>query len=112
MYMMFIDGEVKPGKKDEFVKAWSTQILPLLKKQDGFVDEILLWEGGSHNGCCGLCFWKTKEQAERYQRDVFPQAKNSWNICSMARLNCAVSKLRLRRRSTSQRVRRRKTLLP
>jgi len=76
MYMMFIDGELKPGKKDEFVKAWSTQILPLLKKQDGFVDEILLWEGGSHNGCCGLCVWKTKDQAERYRRDVFPQAKN------------------------------------
>ena len=76
MYMMFIDGEVKPGKKDEFVKAWSTQILPLLKKQDGFVDEILLWQEGSPNNGCGLSFWRTKDQAERYRRDVFPQAKN------------------------------------
>ena len=36
MYMMFIEGELKPGKKDEFVKAWNNQIMPLLKKQDGF----------------------------------------------------------------------------
>ena len=74
MYMIFIDGETKAGKKDEFLKAWSSQILPLLKKQDGFVDEILLYEEGSQKPC-GLCFWKTKQQAERYRREVFPQAK-------------------------------------
>jgi hypothetical protein len=73
MYMLFIDGDLKPGKKDEFLKAWSSQILPLLKKQDGFVDEILLMEEGSEKPC-GLCFWKSKEQAERYRQDVFPKA--------------------------------------
>jgi hypothetical protein len=75
MYMMFIEGELKPGNKDNFLKAWSNQILPLLKKQDGFVDEILLFEEGSQQPR-GLSFWKTKEQAERYQRDTFSQAKN------------------------------------
>ncbi|MGA2962527.1 MAG: hypothetical protein ABSD96_12700 [Candidatus Korobacteraceae bacterium] len=98
MYMMLIEGELKPGKKDEFLKAWSSQILPLLKKQDGFVDEIMLFEfeeGHSeysmypcflpfdnHNHANGsqqprgLCFWESREQCERYQREVFPQAKN------------------------------------
>ncbi len=74
MYMMFIEGELKPGRKDEFVKVWNSQILPLLKKQDGFVDEILLIEEGQQP--CGLSFWKTREQCERYQREGFPQAKN------------------------------------
>ena len=74
MYMMFIDGDLKPDKKDEFLKVWSSQILPLLKKQDGFVDEILLLEDGSLKPC-GLSFWRSKEQAERYRRDAFPQAK-------------------------------------
>jgi heme-degrading monooxygenase HmoA len=74
MYMMFIDGDLKPDKKDEFLNAWSSQILPLLKKQDGFVDEILLLEEGSQKPC-GLSFWNSKEHAERYRRDVFPQAK-------------------------------------
>ena len=75
MFMMFIEGELKPGKKDEFVKTWSSQILPVLKKQDGFVDEFLLFEQDSSKGC-GLCFWKTRAQAEHYQRDVFPNTKN------------------------------------
>jgi hypothetical protein len=59
MYMVFIDGDLKPGKKNEFLKAWSSQILPLLKKQDGFVDEILLREDGSEKPC-GLSFWKPR----------------------------------------------------
>jgi hypothetical protein len=75
MYMMFIEGELKPGKKDEFLKAWISQILPLLKKQEGFVDEILLLEEGSQQPC-GLSFWKTRGHCERYQREGFPQAKN------------------------------------
>jgi heme-degrading monooxygenase HmoA len=75
MYMLFIEGELNPGKKDDFLKAWNRQILPLLKKQDGFVDEILLFEEESQHPR-GLSFWETKEQAERYRRDVFPQAKN------------------------------------
>ena len=36
MYMMFIEGELKPGRKTSSVKAWNNQIMPLLKKQDGF----------------------------------------------------------------------------
>ena len=75
MYMVFIDGDLKPGKKSEFLKAWSSQILPLLKKQDGFVEEILLLEEGSEKPC-GLSFWKSREHAERYRREAFPQAIN------------------------------------
>jgi heme-degrading monooxygenase HmoA len=76
MYMMFIEGDLKPGKKDEFLKAWNSQILPLLKKQDGFVDEVLLLEEGSQKPC-GLSFWKSKQHAERYRQNAFPQAKSS-----------------------------------
>lgn len=75
MYMMFIEGGLKPGKKDEFVSIWSSRILPLLKKQDGFVDEILLLEDGTQ-APCGLSFWKSREQCERYQQEGFQQAKS------------------------------------
>jgi hypothetical protein len=75
MYMLLIEGELKPGKKDEFLKAWSGQILPLLKKQDGFIDEFLTFEDDTRIGC-GLAFWSSREHAEHYRREVFPQAKN------------------------------------
>jgi hypothetical protein len=76
MYMLLIDGKLKQGKDNEFLDAWSKQILPVLKRQDGFVDEILLFEQGGRSGCVGLSFWNTPEQRERYYREVFPEAKN------------------------------------
>jgi heme-degrading monooxygenase HmoA len=75
MYMLLIDGKIAPGKKDEFLKAWGSRILPLLKKENGFVDEVLLFDPATQSQAVGLCFWNTKEQAERYQREVFPLAK-------------------------------------
>jgi heme-degrading monooxygenase HmoA len=71
--MLFIDGTLKPGKKDDFLKAWSSQVLPLLKKQSGFIDEILLFENGTDHSS-GLSFWKSQKDAERYHREVFHQA--------------------------------------
>jgi quinol monooxygenase YgiN len=73
MYMLRIDGTLKPGKKEEFLKAWSSQVLPLLKQQSGFVDEVLLFESGTNAGA-GLSFWKSQKDAERYHREVFHQA--------------------------------------
>ena len=77
MYMLLIDGTLQQGKNNEFLDAWSKHILTLLKKQDGFVDEILLFEQGKGPGCVGLSLWNTQEQCERYYREVFPQAKNN-----------------------------------
>jgi uncharacterized protein (UPF0371 family) len=76
MYMLLIDGKINAGKKNEFVNAWQSQILPLLKKQNGFVDEILLFENATPQSCVGLCLWKTQADGEHYHREVFPKAKD------------------------------------
>jgi hypothetical protein len=44
MHTLIIEGAFKPGKKTEFVTSWKNEILPNLKEQPGFVDEILLFE--------------------------------------------------------------------
>jgi heme-degrading monooxygenase HmoA len=75
MHMLHIDGRLKPGKKEEFLKAFNSQILPLLKKQNGFVDEILLFEDATNTGI-GLSFWKSRKDAEQYQHNVFEKAKS------------------------------------
>jgi quinol monooxygenase YgiN len=80
MYMLRIEATLKPGKKDEFLKAWSSQVLPLLKQQSGFIDEILLFESGTNDGC-GLSIWKSQKEAERYRREVFNQASTHVQHC-------------------------------
>src|SRR5262245_20515712 len=72
MHMLLIEGKFNPGKKEEFIILWTDQILPTLKKQTGYVDEILLFGDETLEGV-GLSFWKTKKDAERYQREIFSQ---------------------------------------
>lgn len=76
MHSLVIGVRVKPGKNDEFLRTWTCQILPLFKKQDGFVDVMLLFEEGT-TGVASLSFWKTANHREHYHRDVVPQAKGS-----------------------------------
>ena len=73
MHSLIIEGTLKPGKKTEFVTSWKNEILPNLKKQPGFVDEILLFASEQPDRGVGLSFWKTKEEAERYHGEVFPK---------------------------------------
>jgi heme-degrading monooxygenase HmoA len=72
MHTLLIEGTLKPGKKDEFMKVWESQILPTLKAQKGWVDEILLMREEAQEGV-GVSFWQTKADADRYYKEVFPQ---------------------------------------
>lgn len=77
MHTLIIEGTFKPGSKEEFTKVWRNEILPNLKKQNGFVDEVLLFGSADPNLGVGLSFWKTKEDAEKYHREVFPKIAGS-----------------------------------
>ena len=77
MYTLLIEGTLNPEKKSEFLSYWNKEILPTLKKQQGFVDEVLLFGSQDPNLGVGLSFWKTKEDAERYRREVFPKLAGS-----------------------------------
>jgi heme-degrading monooxygenase HmoA len=77
MHTLIIEGTFKPGKKTKFVTAWNNEILPTLRKQQGFVDEILLFGAEDPNLGVGLSFWKTSEDGERYRREVFSKVAGS-----------------------------------
>jgi heme-degrading monooxygenase HmoA len=77
MHTLLIEGHIKPGKKNEFLAAWKKDILTSLKKQQGFVDEILLFGTTESESVVGLSVWKTREEAERYHRDTFPKLNTS-----------------------------------
>jgi heme-degrading monooxygenase HmoA len=74
MHTLLIEGRVKPGKKSEFITVWNREILPTLKKQPGFVDEILLFSTTDPEAGAGVSLFKTREDAEHYYREVFPRS--------------------------------------
>lgn len=56
----------------QLTKALEEQVLPMLRKQDGFQDEICLISPDK-NKAMVISFWGRKEQAEAYGRTAYPQ---------------------------------------
>jgi heme-degrading monooxygenase HmoA len=71
MFTRVVEVSSKPGKSHEIANAINEKVLPILRKQSGFVDETVLTSETEPNRVMALSFWKTKEDAERYQREQF-----------------------------------------
>ena len=61
----------KSGKSRELSKTIDDAVLPILQKQQGFMDETVLVSDTEPDRILALSFWKTKDDAERYQREQF-----------------------------------------
>ena len=74
MFARILEFEVKLEKKDEFVKVVKNQVLPILKKQNGFL-EILPFspEKMKEEKMFTISLWATKVDAERYEREIYPK---------------------------------------
>ncbi|HET9726964.1 MAG TPA: hypothetical protein VFP28_08635 [Gemmatimonadales bacterium] len=72
MYARNVSLHLKPNSAKEFTRKFETDILPLLKKQNGFKDEItFLGEDGKD--AVAISLWDRKESADAYSRDTYPQ---------------------------------------
>lgn len=61
---------LKPNALEEFSRAFDNEVLPLLRKQPGFKDEITF---STPNGSViAISLWDTKEHAEAYNATAYP----------------------------------------
>ena len=61
---------LKPNSVPAFTKALETQVIPLLRKQKGFADEItFIVPGGTE--AFGISLWESAENAEAYNRGPY-----------------------------------------
>jgi heme-degrading monooxygenase HmoA len=73
MYTRVVELTSKSGKARELCDTIDEKVVPILKKQTGFVDETVLASDVEPNRVLGLSFWNSKEDAERYHREQYPQ---------------------------------------
>src|SRR2546422_502305 len=71
MFTRVVELVSKQGKARELSSTINDKIVPILKKQPGFADEIVLVADADSNRVLALSFWKTREDAERYQREQY-----------------------------------------
>jgi heme-degrading monooxygenase HmoA len=74
MFARIINCEVKLEKKEEFVKILKNEVLPILKKQTGFLEVLPFFpEKMKDEKVFTISLWATKADAERYEREFYPK---------------------------------------
>ena len=68
MFTRIVELTTKPGKNRQLADTIDDKILPILKKQKGFVDETVFVSDKDDNRVLAQGFWNTKEDAEQYHR--------------------------------------------
>ena len=72
MYARNVSMNLKPNTAREFTQTFEKDILPILRKQNGFKDEIT-FVGTEGKDVVAISLWDRKESADQYSRDTYPQ---------------------------------------
>jgi quinol monooxygenase YgiN len=77
MYTRVVELTTKPSKARELSDTINDKVLPILKKQRGFVDEAVLVSDTDSTRILALSFWNSKEDAERYRQEQYPKIQDT-----------------------------------
>jgi len=72
MFVRNVIMKLKANTAPEFGRLIENDILPLLRKQPGFRDEITL-VAPERSEALAISFWETKENCETYERTAYPE---------------------------------------
>lgn len=77
MFTRVVELTTKPGQDQQLSDSIHDKVLSILRKQKGFVDEIVLVSDKNDNRVLGLSFWNTKEDAEQYHRTDYSKVQET-----------------------------------
>ncbi len=72
MYARQVSMDLRPDSRAEFTRRIESEILPLLRKQKGFQDEITFVNPAGKDAFA-VSLWDSKESAEAYKVAAFPE---------------------------------------
>jgi len=64
--------KLKANSMKEFTQTLENEVIPVLRKQKGFKDEITL-VAPERKDAVAISFWDKKEDAEAYNREKYPE---------------------------------------
>jgi heme-degrading monooxygenase HmoA len=76
MYARNVSMHLKANTAGEFTQTLEKDVLPLLRKQNGFRDEIS-FVAPDRAEAVAISLWDSKENADTYSRDIYPQVLKS-----------------------------------
>ena len=72
MYARRVSLQLKPNSTAEFTRRLEKQVIPMLRKQSGFKDEIT-FVAASGTEAFGVSLWDKKENADAYNRGPYAE---------------------------------------
>jgi hypothetical protein len=72
MFARNVSIHLKSNTLSDYTQAFEKDILPLLRKQNGFKDEITLAGPGGVD-VTAISLWESKTDADAYTTDTYPQ---------------------------------------
>ncbi len=76
MFARNVSIRLKPNSVAEFTRTLENEIIPLLRKQKGFQDEITLVAPGGLEAI-GISLWDKKEEADAYSRTTYQEVQKT-----------------------------------
>jgi quinol monooxygenase YgiN len=72
MFARILEFEIKMEKKDEFLKIVKNEVLPIMKKQTGFLEILpFIPEQLTEKKLITISLWNRKQDAERYEKEAY-----------------------------------------
>jgi hypothetical protein len=72
MFARNVSIHLKPNTLSDYTRTFEKDILPLLRKQNGFKDEIT-FAGAGGIDVTAISLWENKTDAEAYNTNTYPQ---------------------------------------
>jgi hypothetical protein len=72
MFVRIVSFRVKSNMLSDYTRTFDKDILPLLRKQNGFRDEIT-FSGPGGTDVTAISLWDTKANAEAYNSNAYPE---------------------------------------
>ena len=69
-----VDFTIKSGQEREFPRVFESKIVPILQKQKGYQDALLLTDGRQ---ATAISLWDTRANAESYEKASYPKVLES-----------------------------------
>ena len=103
MFARTVRMQLKPNSAAEFTRVLEKEVIPLLRKQKGFEDELTFIVPGGREAV-GISLWDQRENAEAYSRGSYAEVLKAlakvldgspqvqiWEVCNSTSHKIAAS---------------------
>jgi heme-degrading monooxygenase HmoA len=72
MFARLVTTHIKPGKFDLLTRKFEEKIIPSLRKQPGFRDEVSFFDKKLSESVA-ISFWDSEADERKYDKDLYPE---------------------------------------